>query len=170
MLLWSRHESPPRRCADDDGAVPRCWLYAGADRPGLVFDAAVDKNAPFSEWEKLSFHSEDECEAYKNDQVRRLAEMLAEPELGVPQREKETVDKETLFVYETWANAKCITADPRLKGKVTEAKPVSETVDQPEAASVTILTIGYRARCTAPQCKNLARVIRVRRPQRAPGF
>jgi hypothetical protein len=30
---------------------------------------------------------------------------------------------------------------------------------QPEAASVTILTIGYRARCTTPGCPNLARAI-----------
>ena len=30
---------------------------------------------------------------------------------------------------------------------------------QPEAASVTILTIGYRARCSEPGCRNLARAI-----------
>jgi hypothetical protein len=31
--------------------------------------------------------------------------------------------------------------------------------DRQEAASVTILTIGYRERCTKPECRNLARAI-----------
>jgi len=37
---------------------------------------------------------------------------------------------------------------------------VSDAIEyQAEAAMVTILTIGYRARCTEPKCRNLARAI-----------
>src|SRR5205807_2546367 len=37
--------------------------------------------------------------------------------------------------------------------------PVNDCDDLQDAASVTILAIGYRARCTAPRCGNLARAI-----------
>jgi hypothetical protein len=36
---------------------------------------------------------------------------------------------------------------------------VTDRDDLQDAASVTILAIGYRARCTAPGCENLARAI-----------
>ena len=35
----------------------------------------------------------------------------------------------------------------------------NQITDQQDAASVTIITIGYRAGCTAPVCANLARAI-----------
>jgi hypothetical protein len=37
--------------------------------------------------------------------------------------------------------------------------PVTDRNDLQDAARVTILAIGYRARCTAPECGNLARAI-----------